>query len=140
MTGMKDLSALRRAGSATPARMSRVDVLLFAAQLYGGKSEEDLDFGASYNTIRDIEHRPQHELDQLKTRGNAFDPLVQGLRNRGQSIPETIGGLMRLGMSREDIHHIACYCNHGREVSGQALSQRFIARAQVGPDDILSSI
>jgi hypothetical protein len=127
MTKTQDLDALVAQGLALPAQSAtKKQFLQLFANLFGGRTDERLNFGDMYKTISDVEYLDEKTLSSLTTVGTALQPVVDALNVRGYATESNVGSLMRTTkLTQGNLHDLVCYCHGGSQVLGQDLERRF---------------
>ncbi len=122
----QDLVALQSTGQARPVTktFTRKELLTLAADGVQGDVRQHLN-------PRNLEHGPLFLLRMRSTNSTSLAPVVAALQAAGVKVKPTIGSLMQvLGLDREDLHDVFCYC-HAEYSNGASIATHLrMARAR----------
>jgi hypothetical protein len=74
-----------------------------------------------FRTLMNLEpsKTPLEQVRAMSTAGTVFDHIVNTLNKQGAETPRTLGGIMdTLDLTQDQMHHIACFCDHGETITG----------------------
>ena len=118
MTRTQDLPALAKSGQAVvadPKKLLRDIHELFTSGAATGKR---------WPAIYYVEGMDEEKVRAMSVSGTVFEPIDEHLRASGVPADGTVGGLMdTLGLSKDDVHNLACEC-HSADVDSQRAAYR----------------
>jgi hypothetical protein len=110
------VAALVASGQATRVAPDRTDLLnAIRDELLARATDE-------FKTVAGIENMNAACFARMSTANTNFDIFVDVLRQQGLDTPRTMGGVMAaLDLTQRQMHHIACYCEHGPRVTAMEM-------------------